>query len=1159
MKLKDKIRRKKIAESAFVKGVLSTGKRSSVTLRKHKYNLSGFGDGDNVSNNSAYDHYSDAGSDLGDRISVISVDDISMEDFAIHDEGKGVVSDVWSVDSKFSVSRRPGEYPGQSYVVKKFEEYLEMMAPLSEEEERNMRALSVEEKWKIVFNLQIRSPIYCATYYIEELRTYTNYEKKNKPGKSPKFTRKTNKDRDSELSQLLRKLKLDLKMSYSSFVVEFLSEPYHGMKLLIDLLKDLHEEQQAKMSGTRRAKHDLMKKSLTDEYDTLLCMKFCLRATEALPALLDLSNGFEVITHCLMSSFSRSRVTALELLTAACDYPNGYPRVMEAITYLRLKFGESVRFKFLIGMLHSQGAVFVQFQGPCMKFLNKLISCESNLNARVYLQHEIVMAGFDADQLTKSASGEGVEFDDLQKEIQYWKDNYIDVQNIHSDLNAMEGRNFLLRQEVDMLQISVKTAEKEKRALERKQRELNDRCDDYQEKVESLQETVESLTKLYKERTGAEAHKEVTSLDDVMRPMDRLEVSEAEKNASIKSTHSQNSDPPPAPPPVPPSDSLPNTPRKKRITPNVSLPMFNWTTLNDPHGTVFKGLDNETIFTEVDFSDFEKKFELRTKKESKASKERRERALRRLQEQIKFIETARARNLIITKRRIGHSARMIRECIDKCDLEQLSGESAELLLKFVPTKDELRTMAQHAEEYADLAEAEQFMFQLAQVDRLESKLSVMAFMGTFHELINDIIPHLERVTKASHSIINNNKLKRIFEIILAFGNYMNSSKRGFASGFKLESLYRLSDIKASNDRNMTLMHYIEDTIERKYPELMDFSEDLHLDVGRGVSFQGMNADVHALRKGLGLVRQEKDKLDDPKALEEFYEQASTQVPRVGELYKRMEESYKEACGLFGESYKTMEPDAFFRIFNDFIASFKKASVDNFRKAHPEQAKDIDYGTLKKKKLRDDFFVVAKTCADVATLNQKLEPDNNQTGIRAATESLVQYISHTKSDSVSVNDSPLDVRGKPDTSSYRSYEAKPRGHMDEIPTNGSVQNGGVNWVMQNTDSDLDLRDPGYLMGSSRSMSSEQTVSTLDSSLHSNSFNSTQFPGLQGDAGSPTMPTPDYTNPNTPSVTPFSTFGRAFADLEKGVYDIDETRVPTYPVTGAYTRTQGITFL
>jgi hypothetical protein len=47
-----------------------------------------------------------------------------------------------------------------------------------------------------------------------------------------------------------------------SFVTEFLSEPNCGMTLLVDLLKDLHEEQQAKMSGTRRAKHDQMKRTL---------------------------------------------------------------------------------------------------------------------------------------------------------------------------------------------------------------------------------------------------------------------------------------------------------------------------------------------------------------------------------------------------------------------------------------------------------------------------------------------------------------------------------------------------------------------------------------------------------------------------------------------------------------------------------------------------------------------------------------------------------------------------------------------------------------------------------------------------------------------------------------------------------------------------------
>lgn len=45
---------------------------------------------------------------------------------------------------------------------------------------------------------------------------------------------------------------------------------------------------------------------------------------------------------------------------------------------------------------------------------------------------------------------------------------------------------------------------------------------------------------------------------------------------------------------------------------------------------------------------------------------------------------------VITQRKIGHSAHQIREYIDKYDTKNLHGDYAELLLKYVPTKDEVR-------------------------------------------------------------------------------------------------------------------------------------------------------------------------------------------------------------------------------------------------------------------------------------------------------------------------------------------------------------------------------------------------------------------------------------------------------------------------------------
>ena len=54
-----------------------------------------------------------------------------------------------------------------------------------------------------------------------------------------------------------------------------------------------------------------------------------------------------------MSNFSKSRVLALQLLTKMCQYPQGHKQVSDAVSMLRLRFGEPVRFKFLIGRCYS--------------------------------------------------------------------------------------------------------------------------------------------------------------------------------------------------------------------------------------------------------------------------------------------------------------------------------------------------------------------------------------------------------------------------------------------------------------------------------------------------------------------------------------------------------------------------------------------------------------------------------------------------------------------------------------------------------------------------------------------------------------------------------------------------------------------------------------
>ena len=152
------------------------------------------------------------------------------------------------------------------------------------------------------------------------------------------------------VSQLLNKLKVDLHLSYNSFVREFISDPNDGVTLLLDLLKVIQLSQtNQKGMGVNMTNPSALKRALSDEYEALLCLKMCAEMEDGALKISEHSSGLFTVSVCVMSNFSKSRVLALQLLTRMCHIPKGHTMVADAISMLRLKFGEPVRFKFLIG------------------------------------------------------------------------------------------------------------------------------------------------------------------------------------------------------------------------------------------------------------------------------------------------------------------------------------------------------------------------------------------------------------------------------------------------------------------------------------------------------------------------------------------------------------------------------------------------------------------------------------------------------------------------------------------------------------------------------------------------------------------------------------------------------------------------------------------
>lgn len=114
----------------------------------------------------------------------------------------------------------------------------------------------------------------------------------------------------------------------------------------------------------------------------------------------------------------RSRILALQLLTAACDRAlsmaahsagavatgggngssttrhHGHNSVSEALSTLRLRCGEPVRFRLLVGMMNSGGGSGeLQLHG--LKFVNTFLASAESSQERLYVQAELYQAGFD--------------------------------------------------------------------------------------------------------------------------------------------------------------------------------------------------------------------------------------------------------------------------------------------------------------------------------------------------------------------------------------------------------------------------------------------------------------------------------------------------------------------------------------------------------------------------------------------------------------------------------------------------------------------------------------------------------------------------------------------------------------------------------------------
>ena len=101
------------------------------------------------------------------------------------------------------------------------------------------------------------------------------------------------------------------------------------------------------------------------------------------------------------------------------------------------------------------------------------------------------------------------------------------------------------------------------------------------------------------------------------------------------------------------------------------------------------------------------------------------------------------------------------------------------------------------------------------ITHYEQRLRTLHYKKKFSIWLAEVRPKVQAVLEASKEVQRSKRLRKMLELILAFGNYMNRGQRGNAVGFKLNSLTRIADTKSSCNKNMTLLHFMADTCEKK--------------------------------------------------------------------------------------------------------------------------------------------------------------------------------------------------------------------------------------------------------------------------------------------------------------------------------------------------------
>jgi hypothetical protein len=270
----------------------------------------------------------------------------------------------------------------------------------------------------------------------------------------------------------------------------------------------------------------------------------------------------------------------------------------------------------------------------------------------------------------------------------------------------------------------------------------------------------------------------------------------------------------------------------------------------------------------------------------------------------------------------------------------LSLESLQSVSSCLPSDDEVKKLAAAAEKTdATLPKVESFLLELSHISHLSLRLDAWCFMKQAPARLAGLRVQADLMSRSCKEVLNSGKLKELLALVLSLGNALNasSSRKNVATGFKLETLLKLAELRSPLDGQVTLLRYLVGVVERDLPALLSFDKEI-ASVGDAalVATPSLASELCTASTELASLRQRIHQAEGDSesgsrmllgALSASLGQIKLELDEAQNAYDLMQATFRTLSLSFGET-RNLHPEQMMGTLAAFIKLFKDAMLDN---------------------------------------------------------------------------------------------------------------------------------------------------------------------------------------------------------------------------------------